>query len=246
MIGGITLKFILSKKHIILTCLVLILGVAVYLNWSFANKGKALENTFENNYVETNTEDLSFLDDTSEAQTDQQTIVGDENTQTDVYNPTEEETITNEETDKAGQPVNADSNNDNKTKYLGDAQFVNGPIIAQDTYFVKAKLLRDQSRDKAIETISTILQDASLTQTDKQEATIKALNLTDLIEVENKLENLIKAKGFEECMVYINDDSASIVVKSEGLDGLKATQIKNIVVSESNVKGENVSITEVY
>ncbi|MEG0894388.1 MAG: SpoIIIAH-like family protein [Oscillospiraceae bacterium] len=242
------MKFILSKKHIILTCLVLILGVAVYLNWSFANKGKALENTFENDYVETNTEDLSFLDESldEQAQTNEETTVNNEVTQDDVYNPTQEEVIVNEETDKAGQPVNADADDDKKTKYLGDAQFVNGQIIAQDTYFVKAKLLRDQSRDKAIETISTILQDASLTQTDKQEATLKALNLTDLIEVENKIENLIKAKGFEECMVYINDDSASIVVKSEGLDGLKATQIKNIVVSESTVKGEKVSITEVY
>ncbi|MEG1027782.1 MAG: hypothetical protein RSE07_03750, partial [Oscillospiraceae bacterium] len=63
------MKFILSKKHIILTCLVLILGVAVYLNWSFANKGKALENTFENDYVETNTEDLSFLDESLDEQT---------------------------------------------------------------------------------------------------------------------------------------------------------------------------------
>ena len=46
-------------------------------------------------------------------------------------------------------------------------------------------------------------------------------------------------------MVYITTDSANVVVKSEGLDQDQATQIKNIVVAEGSIKGENVTITEV-
>ena len=36
-----------------------------------------------------------------------------------------------------------------------------------------------------------------------------------------------------------------MVVKSSGLTQEQATQIKNIVVSEGRIKGENVSITEI-
>ena len=46
-------------------------------------------------------------------------------------------------------------------------------------------------------------------------------------------------------MVYLTQTSANVVVKTDGLDQDKATQIKNIVVGEGKIAGENVSITEV-
>ena len=46
-------------------------------------------------------------------------------------------------------------------------------------------------------------------------------------------------------MAYLTDNSASVVVKSEGLTQEQATQIKNIVVAEGKIKGENISITEI-
>ena len=84
-----------------------------------------------------------------------------------------------------------------------------------------------------------------MSEADKKQASEKAVALTEVIEAESRIENLIKAKGFEECVVYITTDSANVVVKSEGLDQDQATQIKNIVVAEGSIKGENVTITEV-
>ena len=46
-------------------------------------------------------------------------------------------------------------------------------------------------------------------------------------------------------MVYLSDQSAKVVVKSDGLDEAGAAQIMDIVVGESDIPSENVSIVEV-
>lgn len=98
-------------------------------------------------------------------------------------------------------------------------------------------MARSKARDEAIATISAVLGDDALTEDDKKEASAKAMSITDAIEAESRIENLIKAKGFADCMVYITEQSASVVVKSDGLTQDQATQIKNIVVSEGSIKG---------
>ena len=56
---------------------------------------------------------------------------------------------------------------------------------------------------------------------------------------------MIKATGFEDCVVYLDDDNASIVVKSSGLTPAQAAQIKDILLSEVEVLNENIRIFEV-
>lgn len=216
---------ILGKKQIILASLVLILGAAVYLNWQFADKSGDLALT----------ESLSSEEPVSASL------------------PAEEEkpvNSINEDAIPEGSPVaqtstDEDADSAEQVKILGDAQLVDSKSIADETYFVMARLARTKSRDAAIQTISTILDDEQLTEEDKKLANEKALALTDIIEDESRIENLVKAKGFEECIVYITDAGANVVVKSVGLTQDQATQIKNIVVSEGKIRGENVAITEI-
>lgn len=151
--------------------------------------------------------------------------------------------LTGEEAEPAGTEPDGE-------KLLGDAKLVDSQAvdsrsIADETYFAMARMARTKSRDEAIQTISAILDGEQLTEEDKQAANDRAFAITDAIEEESRIENLVKAKGFEECMVYITESGASVVVKSSGLTQEQATQIKNIVVSEGRIKGENVSITEI-
>lgn len=216
-------NFILGKKHIILASLVLILGVAVYLNWQFASNNDKLENT--QNIAE-----------------NKSTV---ENKNTPVL---KDDAPANAPVDKEeNKTVSENEPKANPSKNLGDAKLVSAKILTDNTYFQKANLTRNQSRDAAVDAISTILNDTKLTEAAKKQANDKAMALTDNIEMENEVENLIKAKGFSDCMVYLGKNEASVVVKSDGLDSQKATQIKNIVVKNANgtIKGENVSIIEV-
>ena len=55
-----------------------------------------------------------------------------------------------------------------------------------------------------------------------------AVALSSLIESETVIEDLVKASGFEDCVVYLDGENASIVVKSDGLTPAQAAQIKEI------------------
>ena len=64
------------------------------------------------------------------------------------------------------------------------------------------------------------------------------------METEANIESLIVAKGFEECVAVISGDSASIVVKSEGLLASEISQINEIVYEQSGISPVNVKIIE--
>ena len=55
-------------------------------------------------------------------------------------------------------------------------------------------------------------------------------------------ENLIKTKGFEDCIVFSNDDSVSAVIKKETLSKEDTAQIQSIIAREMNAKLENIHI----
>ena len=82
---------------------------------------------------------------------------------------------------------------------------------------------------------------------EKKVAEEEASAMTGLMEAESKVETLVKAAGFEDCVVYLDGDNANIVVKtdSDGLVASEAAQIKDILLSEVSVANENIRIYDV-
>lgn len=115
----------------------------------------------------------------------------------------------------------------------------------QETFFVEAKLSRQKARDEAVDTLAVMLQDASLSTEQRTELTERATNLANSIEVEGKIENLIKAKGFVDVMVYYDTERADVILKTSGLAPEEAAQIKDIILKETIIEPENISIVEV-
>ena len=115
-----------------------------------------------------------------------------------------------------------------------------------EAYFAEAKLTRSRSRDEAVETLSAMLADADLTAEQKTELALEAAKLAKSIEVEGKIENLIKAKGFTECMVYYDTQKIDVVVKAEeGLTDEQVAQMQEVILSEVDLPAENIRIVEV-
>ena len=56
-------------------------------------------------------------------------------------------------------------------------------------------------------------------------------------------ENLIKTKGFEDVVIFVNNESVSVIVKDDDLTKEEVAQIQNIVSRELNVKAENLHIS---
>lgn len=127
----------------------------------------------------------------------------------------------------------------------GDAQLVSTDSASD--YFAQARIDRMNSRDEAVETLKNIMNGGDSTEEEKKVAEKEASAMTGLMESESKVETLVKAAGFEDCVVYLDGDNANIVVKtdSDGLVASEAAQIKDILLSEVSVANENIRIYDV-
>ena len=115
---------------------------------------------------------------------------------------------------------------------------------AVDSYFSSVQLSRQRSRDEAIEVLQSVVDNAASTAAAKDEALAEIQKLALVMETEANIESLIVAKGFAECVAVINGDSASIVVKSEGLVASQISQINEIVYQQAGIEPVNIKIIE--
>lgn len=116
---------------------------------------------------------------------------------------------------------------------------------SSEEYFAKARIDKQTSREEAKETLKSIYGGGDMTKDELAVVAQDAQQLTDLMEAENKIETTLKAQGFEDVLCYLSDNSANIIVKSQGLDTAQAAQIKSALLSEVEVAGENITIVEV-
>ena len=111
-------------------------------------------------------------------------------------------------------------------------------------YFTEYRSQRSSSRNEQILQLDKIIQDSSDDSAVKEDALNQKLQLTAITEKELKLETLIKAYGYEEVVVTMNITSpnVSVIVKDAEFEQDDAVKIFNLLVTESNVDAENVSI----
>lgn len=109
-------------------------------------------------------------------------------------------------------------------------------------YFSSSKLERDTMYSQMLESYQKIL-DSNTTSSKQKEAAQK--EITTINNTKNAImisENLIKTKGFNDCIVYANDNSINIVIDKEELNKEDTAQIQSIIAREMNAKLENIHI----
>lgn len=109
----------------------------------------------------------------------------------------------------------------------------------------EAKLTREQLRSKNKEILLEVINNANISEAQKQEAIDSMIELTDIAERESAAEILLQAKGFEDVVVSITDGQADVVVNMAEVDDAGRAQIEDIVKRKTGISGENIVITPV-
>lgn len=167
-------------------------------------------------------------------------------------------------------PINTDKSSTATTSAtggnLGDSRYVNGATtttvntgdsenkadVSATTaaskelpYFAQARANRENAREEALAILQELTNDVKSSQETIDDATAKILAVAQAVEQESKIENLVKAKGFADCVTYIEGANCNIVVQSEGLTAAQTLQITEIVTAQSPVLSENIKISSV-
>lgn len=115
-----------------------------------------------------------------------------------------------------------------------------------DDYFASSRLSREQARDEAVSTLKELSESEQADQTAKDEAAAQISALAEDSVAEANIESMIRAKGYEDAVVMIGDESVNVVVAPPegGLQATDVTVIKDIVVSETGMTAGQIKIVE--
>lgn len=120
---------------------------------------------------------------------------------------------------------------------------VNKDKQLNNNYFTQSRLDRDTMYSQTLDTYQKIIENESISADQKA---IAQKEISKINEQKNSImiaENLIKVKGFEDLIIFINGENVSVIVKSNKLEEKEIAQIQNIVTRELGVKIENINIS---
>lgn len=205
---------LLKKNQVIIYVIALMLVVAGYLNYT------TTENT--NNVIPTSG---------SEEELGQMANIGD------AQLVSSNDLVQNNIID-----TNTISNNEVSTNTIATNSNVNKNSNNND-YFKTSKLERDTMYSQMIETYEKVLNSDNALETQKQSATDEIKKINDTKNCIMICENLIQTKGFENSIVFVNEESVSVIIGANELTKEQVAQIQNIISRELKAETENIHIS---
>ncbi len=146
------------------------------------------------------------------------------------------------------------------SKRLGEAKMVNSTEKSEepsengeknntkavsDNYFTNAKLERETKRSESIEMLAEILNSQGADKESKENAQKQIEQLSKFTECEVSAENMIKAKGYGECIVFMGENVTSVAVSTNGLNEVDAAVICDLIAQTGAVSASSVKIVEI-
>lgn len=209
--------------------LVAALGVAIYLNWQYASpigqKKESVEDMVAAAAQASPTGEKTAVD-ASAADVQKEEV-----------QPVSDGLVTEQEALDA-----ADKN-------YGEAQLVSVSKDSGSEFFENARLTRTKTRDGVLDDLEKSLKKSSLSEDEKTEILKKMTDHLNVVTLENQLETLIKAKGFADCLCFLNDGKADVTVMTVSGSGLSANQVaqvRDIILSKcSDLQAQDITLVEV-
>ena len=222
---------ILKKNQITILVIALMLVSAGYLNFTAMNKNKTVETSKDLNNQEV---DYAGIGDAKLVSSNgvvennnEEALVPNENEE--INNTKETAIVENNESKTSTKNTNEIENTSSNIEI---ATTTSATSKETKEYFSSSKLNRETMYSQMLESYRKILENETISETQKAIAQTEIKNIND---TKNKImicENLIKTKGIEDLVIFVNDKSISIVVRTNKLEQEQIAQIQNIVERE--------------
>lgn len=112
-----------------------------------------------------------------------------------------------------------------------------------EDYFARARYERDCARSEAAELLKVSAQDGEDSSEQLAKNGEKLQMYAKNTEDEASIENMVIAKGYSDCVAFVDEDGVRVVVKSDSLTADGVAQIKDIVVEQTGVKTTAIKIS---
>lgn len=218
---------IIRKKTIFLVALVFLLVVVGYVNHHLTKQSLLQSSNEYQRYEESRLRDVIYIqdDDTIEA---------------------------SGEVDEATEDIDDIEIVDSRTTEVDNMAAETSKEIAEtitkeeslksSNYFIEYRLSRDKLRASLVDRLNEIISNERSSDDMINQSQGEIIRIGELAEKELYLEGLIKAQGFEDALVFLDKESARIVVSTEELKEQDVMRILELVRSETSIEASNIKI----
>lgn len=126
------------------------------------------------------------------------------------------------------------------TKFDGPNTDVDAPTV--ETFFSSYRSDRETSRAEEFSYLDAIIASSTASEEAKATAQEKKMELLGNIDCELVVENLIKAKGFEDAVVTMSTNNINVIVKEPELTSEQVAQILGVVLDETKYSPSQVVV----
>jgi len=130
------------------------------------------------------------------------------------------------------------------TSTSNDDQIVPAVKNLESDFFIEYKLERDRLRGQEADYLKELINNPNASAESKEKAQQELIALSQKVEKEMIVENLIKAKGFEDAVIFFSDEYVNIVIKTDGLLQKDIAQITDIVTKTTGFPIDKITIIE--
>ncbi|QEK12147.1 SpoIIIAH-like family protein [Crassaminicella thermophila] len=225
----------IKKRNIFVFSLVLVLCFIGYLNYAI-NRYTLLETSSDfEKYEENKLAEVNL-----------------ENENKEISSKDIESNICVEQNDATKEVVVVDSNKNQIEDIISETSqniketISNTKNIKRTNYFIESRLSMDLERERIISLLNEIINNDRTDESNRKAANDQKMKLIDIMNKEKITENLIKAKGFEDALVFITDQSVNVIVETEKLIDSDVAKILDIVMRETKFTTDNIKISNIY
>lgn len=224
-----------KKNQVIISVIALMLMAAGYLN--FTNNGSDFNKTAETGSL-IDSEQMAAIGDAQLVSTKpaEANEIKDESLNVTVENTIKNEIDSNEDSNK-------DNNKEADNKQENNTIETNTKTVTTSEYFTESRLEREKMYSQMIETYQKILEKSGISESQKSTAQSEIKKINEQKNAIMITENLIKNKGFEDLIIFVNNTSINVIIKSKKLEAEQIAQVQNIITRELNSKIENIHIS---
>jgi len=116
-------------------------------------------------------------------------------------------------------------------------------IDQKNAFFVEYRLERERVRSKELDVLQQMINNPNVTTESKVDAEKKLLELQGLMELEMLVENAIKAQGFKNAILIMQQDGAMVIVNSAELSSQQILLIAEIAAQSTGLRASQITIS---
>lgn len=123
-----------------------------------------------------------------------------------------------------------------------DPDAVEASSSAAATFFSEYKIERDKNRSKEVDMWQEIITNQNTEKTFKNLAQQEIAKVLALTEKEMIIEQLVMSLGFSDALVFLTDDSATVLVETKDLTAAQVAKVQDILIRKTKFSPANIKI----